>query len=80
MSDPAHDCSMLFSDGVMAVVHATSYPGIRVGVILEVFVDEMQPTSVVPSSLEFLDFDAYLTHRRRIHVAWNSSESTRPVG
>ena len=59
MSDPAHDCRVLFSDGVMAVVHATSYLGIRVAVILEAFVDEIQPTSVVAVSSEFLDFDAY---------------------
>ncbi len=59
MSDPAHDCSVLFSDGVMAAVHATSYLGIRVAVILEAFLDEIQPTSVVAVSPEFLDFDAY---------------------
>jgi GNAT superfamily N-acetyltransferase len=38
MADPAHDYRVLFSDDVMAVVHATSYLGVRVAVIVKVFV------------------------------------------
>ncbi len=117
LADPAHDYSVLFSDDAMAVVHATSYLGVRIAVILKVFVggsaaridiaplataacfalraplalyggrnprlrlsgipvptrirpsplnlivkclvDELDPASVVPSSFEFWDFDAY---------------------
>ena len=40
MADPAHDYQVLISDGTLAVVHATSYRGLRVAVIIKVFVRE----------------------------------------
>ena len=40
MADPAHDYQVLISDGTLAVVHATSYRGLRVAVIVKVFVRE----------------------------------------
>jgi len=117
MADPAHDYRVLLGDDAVAVVHSTSYFGVRVAVIVKVFVresaarvdisplataacaafrtpvalygghnphlrvrgipiptrlrssplnlivkclvDDIHPRSVVPSSFEFLDFDAY---------------------
>ena len=38
LADPSHDYRVLFSDDVMAVVHATSYLGVRVAAIVKVFV------------------------------------------
>ena len=38
IADPAHDYQVLISDDVLAVTHATSYHGLRVAVIVKVFV------------------------------------------
>jgi GNAT superfamily N-acetyltransferase len=48
-ADPAHGYEVLVSDGVLAVIHATSFHGLRVAVIVKVFVRD--PTASIGISL-----------------------------
>mgnify|MGYP006182707291 FL=1 len=49
LADPAHDYQVLLSDGLLAVIHATTFHRLRVAVIVKVFVrDPTTPIEISP--------------------------------